>query len=101
MRVIVFYDLPTITSNEQRNYRKFRKFLIRDGYVQLQESVYCKLALNAIAARLIVERLRKNVPNKGLVQSLVITEKQFAQIEYLVGTKTNKEINSEERLIVL
>ena len=46
MRVLVFFDLPVITSENRRAYSKFRKFLLKNGFMMLQESVYCKLALN-------------------------------------------------------
>ncbi|NLB62432.1 MAG: CRISPR-associated endonuclease Cas2, partial [Clostridiales bacterium] len=46
MRVLVFFDLPTITLEIQREYRRFRKYLVKNGFLMLQESVYCKLALN-------------------------------------------------------
>ena len=46
MRVIVFFDLPVDTLEHKRAYRKFRKFLIEKGFLMMQESVYCKLALN-------------------------------------------------------
>lgn len=45
MRILVFFDLPVTTGEERRAYTKFRKFLIKDGFLMLQESVYCKLAL--------------------------------------------------------
>ena len=40
MRVIVFFDLPTQTLEDKREYRKFRKFLIKKGVLMIQESVY-------------------------------------------------------------
>ena len=46
MRVILFFDLPVTTPEGRQNYNKFRKFLIRNGFLMLQESVYSKLALN-------------------------------------------------------
>ena len=46
MRVLVFFDLPVITAENRRAYVKFRKFLLKNGFLMLQESVYCKLALN-------------------------------------------------------
>ena len=46
MRVMVFFDLPTESLDDKREYRKFRKYLIKKGFMMLQESVYCKLALN-------------------------------------------------------
>lgn len=68
MRIVVFFDLPVGTSNEQREYRHFRKFLIRDGYIMMQESVYSKLAINQASANLCIERLKKSKPKKGLLK---------------------------------
>lgn len=101
MRVIVMFDLPTISVSERRDYTKFRKYLIKNGFLMMQESVYCKLAQNQTAADLIVEQLKKNKPDKGLVQVMKITEKQFGRIEYIVGEAKNEVIDSDERLIIL
>ena len=54
MRVLVMFDLPTETSIQRRNYRKFRKSLIKNGFIMMQESVYVKLAMNQGSADLIV-----------------------------------------------
>lgn len=101
MRVIVFFDLPTETLENKRSYRTFRKFLLKKGFLMLQESVYCKLTLNQSVSNSIVEAVRKNRPSDGLVQLLVITEKQFAKMEYICGEKSSTVIDSDERLIVL
>lgn len=101
MRIVVFFDLPTETYIDQKEYRLFHKFLINDGFAMMQESVYCKLALNTSVAKSQIKRLREHKPRKGNVEILTITEKQFSQIEYLVGGKQTKTEDSEERLIVL
>lgn len=101
MRVIVFFDLPTETLENKRSYRTFRKFLLKKGFLMLQESVYCKLTLNQSVSNSIVEAVRKNRPSDGLVQLLVITEKQFAKMECICGEKSSTVIDSDERLIVL
>lgn len=101
MRIIVFFDLPTLTIADKRNYRKFRKHLIETGFLMLQESVYCKLAPNSTVADLIVEDVRKHKPDEGIVQLLKITEKQFARMEYIVGSKNTDMIDSDEKLIVI
>ena len=41
MRVILFFDLPTVTAAERRTATLFRKSLLKDGFLMLQESVYC------------------------------------------------------------
>lgn len=101
MRLIVFFDLPTNTYSDQKEYRKFRKFLIKQGYLMMQESVYCKLALNNSIVKSEKQKIIKNKPKDGLVELLIITEKQFAHIEYIVGKKTNKEEDSDTRIIVI
>ena len=45
MRVIVMFDLPTLTKDNMRDYRRFRKFLLKNGFIMLQESIYTKLTL--------------------------------------------------------
>lgn len=101
VRTIVFFDLPNIYAKDKRNYLKFRKYLLNEGFIMMQESVYSKLILNSQQAELLIERIRKNAPSKGLIQVLTITEKQYSQIEYIVGESDSKIINSEDRLIVL
>lgn len=95
------FDLPVLTSKNMIDYRKFRKYLIRSGFLMLQESVYCKLAPNSVAADSIIDNIRKNKPPEGLVQALKITEKQFSKMEYVVGEKRTDIIDSDERLIIL
>ena len=67
----------------------------------LQESVYCKIALNGAAADAIVDNLKKNKPPAGLVQVLKITEKQYNKMDYIVGNRTDCVIDSDERLIII
>ena len=43
MRIIVFFDLPVTTAKSRRDYYIFRKYLIKSGFVMMQESVYCNL----------------------------------------------------------
>nr|WP_318686028.1 CRISPR-associated endonuclease Cas2 [uncultured Acetatifactor sp.] len=101
MRVIVLFDLPVTTSEDMRQYTKFRKYLLKSGFIMMQESVYSKLALNATVAEAIVGNLRKNKPETGLVQALTMTEKQFQKIEFIVGDSKSNVLDSDERLIVL
>ena len=59
MRTIVFFDLPNIYAKDRRNYNLFRKFLLNEGFLMLQESVYSKLILNSEQSKLLLERIRK------------------------------------------
>lgn len=101
MRLIVFFDLPTETSAQQREYRHFRKFLVRNGFVMMQESVYSKIVLNSTAAEAVRENIRKHKTSGGLIEMLVVTERQFERIEVVVGEVQSVVVDSDERLIIL
>lgn len=101
MRIMVFFDLPVETSKNRREYRKFRKFLIDEGFIMLQESVYSKLALNNSIVESIKKKLNNNKPSDGIVQSLTVTEKQFASMELIVGEKLITAIDSTERIVII
>ena len=102
MRLILFFDLPVLTSKQRRDYRVFRKFSLKDGFLQLQESVYAKLVLNDGLAAASVNRVKKNRPPEGLVQILKVTEGQFSTMEFITGERADyDEVDSTEELLVL
>ena len=101
MRVLVMFDLPVETAAQRKEYRDFRKFLIKSGFIMMQESIYSRLVQNPTAAELVTESLKKNKPSSGIVQVLKITEKQYSKMEYIVGEGNSTFIDSDERVIVL
>lgn len=101
MRVFVFFDLPVLTAENRRDYSRFRRYLVRNGFIMLQESVYCRMALNQNAAATIVDNVRRNKPPYGIVQVLNVTEKQFSNMEFITGGFKSDVIDSDERLIIL
>ena len=101
MRMIVFFDLPTKTTADLKEYRKFRKLLITNGFVMMQESVYTKMLLNQSVKASDLEELKKNKPPQGLVQAITVTEKQFAGAVNFVGESASNVIDTDERLIIL
>ena len=101
MRIVVFFDLPVLTESNRRDYRTFRKYLIKSGFMMVQESVYCKLAQNSSVADAVVENIKKNKPHEGLVQVLRVTEKQYNKMDFIVGERTGDVLTSDERLVIL
>ena len=101
MRTIVFFDLPNIYLKDKKNYQKFRKYLINEGFVMMQESVYSKIVLNTQQSKLLVNRIKRSALKKGIIQVMTITEKQYSQIEYIIGENQTRIIDTEEKLIVL
>lgn len=101
MRLLLMFDLPTITQANKKEYRRFRKFLISEGFLMHQFSIYTKLLLNDTATSAMMLRLHKNRPKCGHVTVLKVTEKQYARMEYLRGDKDTTIANTDARLVFL
>lgn len=101
MRIVVFFDLPVETSQDRASYRAFRKFLIKSGFVMMQESVYSKIVLNNTVADAVKDNVRKHGTQRGLIQMLTVTEKQFERMELIVGETKSNVIEDDKRLVVL
>ncbi len=102
MRLIVFFDLPTETAPQRREYARFRKYLLKNGYLMLQKSVYTKLAIDSRILGSLIARLEENKPSDGLVQAMQVTERQYADIVCIVGGgEVREEVESTDGLVVL
>lgn len=101
MRQLLFFDLPVETASDRKAYRKFRSFLISEGWLMLQYSVYSKLTLNNTQATAVKNRVLKNKPTAGKVVILKVTEKQFASMDYILGSTLTKVANSDARVVFL
>lgn len=85
MRLLVFFDLPTLTKADKRAYVAFRRFLIQDGYDMIQWSVYGRVVNGFDDLQVHLRRLSGSLPPDGSVRCLQLSEKQFAQMKLLVG----------------
>jgi len=95
------FDMPTVTVADKKEYRNFRKFLLSEGFLMHQFSVYSKLLLNDTSAQAMMTRLNKNQPNRGTISVLKVTEKQFARMVYLHGKADTSVANSDRRVVFL
>lgn len=101
MRLFVIFDLPRYTSKQQKQANTFRKKLVDDGFLMLQESVYCKLALNDSVLQAVKHRVREMKPSEGNVMMFAVTEKQFEDIEFLLNPNASNVLDNTDRLVIL
>ena len=99
MRRLVFFDLPVVTATDRKAATKFRNFLLKDGYHMVQWSVYSRICNGTDAIAMHKSRLQQNLPEKGSVRMLTLTEKQYESIEVLLGEKTFDDTSSSTELI--
>lgn len=101
MRIVVFFDLPMLTDKNRRDYNAFHKFLVKNGFIMMQKSVYSKLAINNVTSAAVRQKISSNLPPEGSVAIMEITEKQFSRIDYLVGSAQSTVVDSTDRLVEL
>ncbi len=98
MRLLVFFDLPVVKREDRKEYAQFRRFLLNDGYMMIQFSVYSRICNGLEGANKHILRLKRNLPSKGSVRFLQITEKQYSEMKFLVGKQKpqEKKINAQQ-----
>ena len=101
MRMMVFFDLPTVTKSERRAYTLFRRFLLNDGYDMIQFSIYGRILNGNDAEEKHMKRLLVNLPPEGSIRVLTVTEKQYAGMKLLAGMPLFQEKQVNANQIVL
>jgi CRISPR-associated protein Cas2 len=101
MRMMVLFDLPTVTKTERRAYTLFRRFLLNDGYDMIQYSIYGRILNGNDAEEKHMNRLVANLPPAGSIRVLTVTEKQYASMKLLVGLPLfqEKQVNAQQILL--
>ena len=89
MWLFVYFDLPTDTKKQRKNYANFRKGLKQDGFTMMQFSVYIRHCPSAENADVHQKRVERILPPEGNVSILRITDKQYGNIVNFWG-KTAK-----------
>lgn len=87
MWVLVFFDLPTETKKDRKVYADFRKKLQLDGFTMFQFSIYLRHCPSRENAQVHIARVKKNLPSRGHVGILCVTDKQFGSMELFYGKK--------------
>lgn len=100
MRLLVLFDLPVKTEQDKKMYRKFRGFLLDNGYIMIQYSVYVRICRNQDDANKHLNRVKKNIPRTGNVRVLQVTELQYNNMEVLRGKRSSDEKISLDNLVV-
>jgi CRISPR-associated protein Cas2 len=98
MRMMVLFDLPTVTKTDKRAYTLFRRFLLNDGYDMIQYSIYGRILNGSDAEEKHMKRLVANLPAEGSIRVLTVTEKQYAGMKLLVGLPLfqEKKVNANQ-----
>ncbi len=98
MWIFVLFDLPTETKAEKKAYTKFRKSLLNDGFSMFQFSAYFRHCPSRENAEVHIQRGIKQLPEKGKVGILTITDKQYGDMRVFHGVKKAKKEKPTQQL---
>ena len=98
MWLFVMFDLPVDTKLARKQYTQFRKFLLKDGFMQVQYSVYARVCPTQEKADVHVGRVEARVPPDGEVRLICITDQQFARQRICMGKRRKQPQKAPEQL---
>ncbi len=102
MRLMVIFDKPLETKEERKEYAKFRKFLISEGFMMLQYSIYVRYCANNTIADKYIMHIMAFKNKYGDVRIICLTENQFANMILICGEKGERELKeNDDGLIVI
>lgn len=87
MWVFVIFDLPVDTRQARRHATLFRKFLLEDGFLKIQYSVYGRVCASRESAEVHSARVGSRVPPDGQVRIFFLTDKQFGRQQIYDGKR--------------
>lgn len=87
MWILVFFDMPTETKKERKDYAQFRKKILKDGFQMFQFSMYIRHCSSKENADTHLKRVRSFLPPKGHIGIMLVTDKQFGSMEIFYGPK--------------
>lgn len=100
MWLIAMYDLPIETTENRRDYSRFRKALIKDGFMMLQFSVYARFIPSEEAAETHRRIVKSCIPDAGQVRLLTVTDIQFAKMAVFYGKKPRDVEDIPEQILL-
>lgn len=99
--LFVFFDLPVATKPERRDATRFRHVLKDDGYMMLQYSVDASVCRGEDGALQHIARVTRNLPGRGSIRALQVTDRQYGRMRLLLGEATKTESTGSRQIVLL
>jgi CRISPR-associated protein Cas2 len=75
--LLVAFDLPVLTKEQRKRACGFRQFLLDDGFLMIQLSVYARSCVSFARQETHMARVRAAIPPEGTVRAFFITRAQW------------------------
>lgn len=94
------FDLPVKTKEERLRAGQYRNLLLDKGFGRIQLSVYVKYYINATGSTRDVGTLKQNIPPRGQVRMLYISDRQWSSTIHFEGPKRRKPEAPPDQLLL-
>ena len=94
--MLALFDLPVTTKKQRKVAHQFRKFLLDDGYMMLQFSVYMRFCPSWERMNKHAQRLKIGAPSGGNIRVFFLTEKQWGKSISIVSKDYVEQHNGSE-----
>lgn len=98
MWIMILFDLPIVTRNEKKEYVQFRDWLIKDGFIMFQESIYVRHCQSMEDTDKHIKRVENFIPSAGHIAILYLTDKQYGNMRIYHGATRRKVISTVQQL---
>ena len=98
--LFAMFDLPVKTKQARRDYTRFRKILLREGFSRLQYSVYARFFSSEESSEAHRRRIHQELPPDGQVRLLAVTDRQFGKMEVFHGKKAKEPEKPPKQLLL-
>ncbi len=92
--LVVAFDLPVGTREQRKEATTFRKFLLDDGYIMVQYSVYARACVSFARQQTHLERVKGNLPPEGSIRAVFVTRAQWERSFVIQGSPAS-ELDAE------
>jgi len=97
------FDMPTDTKKARKKYRYLRTQLLKEGYLMMQFSIYIRSFHSYESALSGKKRIKDFIASniaKGSIRIVMFTDKQFGNMDVIVGVKEENEKNAPKQLLL-
>ena len=100
MWIFVMFDLPVGTRENAKEAKKFREFLLDEGFEMSQFSIYARFCNGKEQYEAYLRRIERNLPERGDIHVLSFADKQYENIVRFSSQARQKQRKNPEQLVM-
>ena len=100
MWLFAMFDLPVKTQAERKRYTRFRKALLKEGFMMMQFSVYARYCNSEEASEVYRNHVEACLPPEGQVRLVSITDRQFGKMDIFFGKSREHPEEAPPQLVL-